>query len=87
MSRTHWGKGYMSEAVAAMIEHLFGTVGLNRITACHDPDNIASGRVMQKCGMVFEGVQRQARYCVRRGFYDLVCYAILKTDYRSGSRR
>jgi len=81
MSRAHWGKSYMSEAVAAMIEYLFNTVGLNRIAACHDPDNIGSGRVMQKCGMAFEGVQRQANYCERRGFYDLACYAVVKSDY------
>ena len=82
MSRAYWGKGYMSEAVAAMIEYLFNTVGLNRITARHDPDNIGSGRVMQKCGMVFEGIQRQAHYCDRRGFYDLACYAILIADFK-----
>ena len=82
MSRAYWGKGYMSEAVAAMIKHLFINVGFNRIAACHDPENVGSGRVMQKCGMVFEGIQRQAHYCARRGFYDLACYAILKDDYK-----
>lgn len=71
----------MSEAVATMIAHLFNTVGLNRIAASHDPDNVGSGRVMQKCGMTFEGIQRKAHYCVRRGYYDSVCYAILKTDF------
>ena len=81
MSRAQWGKGYMSEAVAAIIKHLFNTVGLNRITACHDISNVGSGRVMQKCGMVFEGIQRQAYYCDRRGFYDLACYAILRDYY------
>ena len=81
MSRTYWGKGIMSEAVAAIIKHLFNTIGFNRVTARHDPNNPASGRVMQKCGMIFEGIQRQAHYCFRRGFYDLACYAILKSDY------
>ena len=81
IGRDHWGKGYMSEAVAALFAHLFTTVGLNRITARHDLDNIASGRVMQKCGMAFEGVERKARYCARRGFYDAACYAILKSDF------
>ena len=81
MSRALWGNGYMTEAVAAIIEYLFNTVGFNRITSRHDPDNIGSGRVMQKCGMVFEGIQRQAHYCERRGFYDLASYAILKVDF------
>ena len=82
MSRTYWGKGYMTEAVAAIIEYLFEVVGLNRITSRHDPDNVGSGRVMQKNGMIFEGIQRQAYYCERRGFYDLVSYAILREDFK-----
>ena len=81
MSRSLWGNGYMTEAVAAIIEHLFSIVGLNRITSRHNPENIGSGRVMQKCGMVFEGIQRQAHYCERRGFYDLASYAILRVDF------
>jgi ribosomal-protein-alanine N-acetyltransferase len=71
----------MSEAVAAMIAHLFNVVGLNRIADSHDLNNVGSGRDMQKCGMTFERIQRQAHYCVRRGFYDSACYAILKFDF------
>ncbi len=85
LGRAYWGKGYMSEAVAAMIAYLFCTVGLNRIAASHDTDNVGSGRVMRKCGMTFEGIQRQAHYCERRGFYDSACYAILKTDFEKNS--
>ena len=81
MGRTYWNNGYMSEAVAAMIEYLFNTVGLNRITARHNPDNIGSGRVMQKCGMIFEGIQHQAHYSEKQGYYDLSCYAILRNTY------
>jgi len=80
MGRVYWNKGYMSEAVAAMIDYLFDTVGMNRITARHNPENIGSGRVMQKCGMVFEGIQRQAHYSEKQGFYDLACYAILRSS-------
>ncbi len=82
LSRAHWGRGYMTEAVSEMIRHLFLAVGLNRIAAYHDPENIGSGRVMQKCGMMYEGTQRQARFSETRGFYDLMCYAILKEDYK-----
>lgn len=85
LSRAYWGKGYMSEAVAAMIAHLFNTVGVNRIAATYDPANVGSGRVMQKCGMSFEGIKRQARYCTRRGFYDSACYAILKIDFEKNN--
>ena len=80
MSRAYWGKGYMTEAVSAMIDYLLNTVGANRILARFDPNNIASGRVMEKCGMKFEGVCRQDSYCDKRGYYDLAYYSILKDD-------
>lgn len=47
IGRAYWGRGYMSEAVDVIIKHLFNVVGFNRIAAYHDPDNAASGRVMQ----------------------------------------
>lgn len=49
---THWGQGYMTEAVQAVISELFRN-GFDKIGACHNIDNPASGRVMQKCGMQY----------------------------------
>jgi len=80
ISRAQWNRGYMSEAVAAVVRHMLFAVGLNRVSASHDTNNPASGRVMQKCGMQFEGIRRQSRFCPRRGFYDSAYYAILKSD-------
>ena len=85
LSRSCWGKGYMTEALGAVIGYLFNTVGVNRITARHDPKNVGSGRVMQKNGMVFEGIQRQAHYSEQRGFYDLAAYAILRDEFKNGN--
>ena len=82
MSRAYWGQGFMTEAVSAMIGFLFNTVGANRIMARFDPNNIGSGRVMEKCGMKYEGLHRQDSYCDKRGYYDLVYYAILKEEQR-----
>ena len=44
----------MSEALKAMIDLLFAS-GVHKVNACHIPENIASGRVMEKCGMKYEG--------------------------------
>lgn len=54
LSHAHWGKSIMTEAAKAVIEELF-RCGFERIGACHDVDNPASGRVMEKCGMVYQG--------------------------------
>jgi len=75
-----WGQGLMTEAVKRVIQYLFEEVGMNRIEAGHDVNNPASGRVMQKAGMVLEGVQRQNGKN-NQGVCDVAVYAILKQDY------
>ena len=60
MSRAYWGRGIMPEALRAVTDFLCDTVGVNRVTACHDVNNPKSGRVMQKAGMKREGIMRGA---------------------------
>lgn len=48
----HRGKGIMTEAVKAAIDELF-RCGFDKVGACHCVDNPASGRVMEKCGMIY----------------------------------
>ena len=52
-----WGKGYATEAAFACIRYGFEKLGLHRIVARAVPPNIASIRVMQKCGMRYIGEQ------------------------------
>ena len=42
--------------------------------------NPASGQVMKKCGMKFEGILRKARKDNKGEFFDIAQYALLKTD-------
>ena len=79
MSRAHWGKGVMAEALTALIDFLFDQVGFNRVEADHDPNNPKSGRVMQKSGMTYEGTMRQAGLC-NQGIIDVSRWAILRSD-------
>ena len=74
-----WHKGIMTEALSAVIEYLFTEVGMNRVTARHDPNNPHSGGVMRKCGMKYEGTNRA---CDRnnQGICDMSWYAILSDD-------
>jgi [ribosomal protein S5]-alanine N-acetyltransferase len=77
----YWGNGYCTEAVGAVIKYGFEDKGLNRIYAVHFKRNPASGRVMQKNGMVHEGCLHQH---VRKwdGYEDLMQYGILQTEWR-----
>lgn len=75
----HWGQGYATEAGAALLPFAFGALGLHRVQARHFLRNPASGRVMQKLGMRFEGITRAGIRKLGR-FEDLVVYARLATD-------
>ena len=80
MSRDQWGKGIMTEALTALIDFFFSEVGVNRIEADHDPNNPASGRVMEKSGMTHEGTMRQAGRS-NQGIIDVSRWAILRQDW------
>lgn len=74
-----WNKGIATEALREIIRFLFEEVGINRIEAYYNVKNLASGKVMQKCGMKLEGVLRQA-YKYKDGISDECIYSILKDD-------
>ena len=74
-----WNQGIATEALREIIRFLFEEVGINRIEAYHDVRNLASGRVMQKCGMKCEGILRQF-YPFNGGVSDVYIYSILKDD-------
>ena len=80
IGKAWWGRGLMTEAVKEVIRYLFEEVGMNRIEAAHDVHNPASGKVMQKAGMTFEGIHRQASKN-NTGVCDIAIYAILAKDH------
>ena len=51
--RSAWGKGFATEAAWASLRHGFDKLGLPRIVGRAMPGNIASLRVLEKCGMNF----------------------------------
>jgi ribosomal-protein-alanine N-acetyltransferase len=80
LSVPDWNQGYMSEAARAVLDYGFGQLGLLRIYATHFARNPASGRVMQKAGMTYEGCLRQ--HVLRWGVpQDLVHYGILRAEW------
>ncbi len=80
LGKNYWGKGIITEAVSRLIRFSFEEMNLNRIEAVHIVGNEASGRVMQKVGMVFEGVLRQKMFAKGK-FWDVKQYAIVKEDW------
>jgi [ribosomal protein S5]-alanine N-acetyltransferase len=82
LNRSYWGNGYATEAAKLLITFGFEQLKLHRITASTFALNTASERVMQRCGMVKEGVLRQSHYWLGE-WQDLVCYSILRQEWAS----
>jgi ribosomal-protein-alanine N-acetyltransferase len=81
IARTYWGRGLATEAARAAVDAAFsGYVDLNRMRAMADARNVASLRVMEKLGMVREGVLRQNRL-VRGEFINEVWCGVLRTEW------
>jgi ribosomal-protein-alanine N-acetyltransferase len=59
LARDAWGQGLMSEAARAVVELALAQPGLYRVAAHCDAENMASARVLEKAGMVLEGVLRR----------------------------
>ena len=76
-----WNKGIMQEALSNVIDFLCQGVGFSRIEARHDTRNPASGRVMAKCGMKFEGTLRQSDWN-NQGICDASWYSILRDEQK-----
>jgi len=78
-----WGRGIMPEAMQAVMSYLFEEVGCQRIEAGHDPNNPASGAVLRKCGLKYEGTLRH-RIRSNRGITDVAWYSMLHSEYNLG---
>jgi RimJ/RimL family protein N-acetyltransferase len=53
LDRPFWGKGYATEAALASLHFGFENSKLDHIVALVHPENLASRRVIQKCGMIY----------------------------------
>lgn len=79
IGRKWWRQGITSEAFRAVIGFFFDEVGVNRVESRHDPDNPNSGKVMQKCGLKYEGTLRSADRS-NQGLCDVSYYGLLRSD-------
>lgn len=79
LGRSFWGKGYISEAGEALIQYGFNTLGLRRIEAEIDPDNLSSAKALEKLGFSQEGLLRQ-RWEVNGIVSDSAMYGRLVSD-------
>ncbi len=82
MGKPYWNQGYGTEAAMAVIVYGFESLELHRIYARHYTDNPASGRVMEKAGMQYDGTLRHLTR-LDDGWRDTSFYSILEDEYDS----
>jgi len=83
--REAWGRGYATEAAAALLAFGFERLGLHRMSATCDTENAASARVLEKVGMRREGHFRDDTL-VRGRWRDSYLYAVLAGEW-GGTQR
>lgn len=81
-SKDTWGKGIATEVFSRVIEFLFDEVGVELIMAKHNEGNVASGKVMQKVNMKYDGMLRSRVIDkVTKKREGLVYYSITRDEY------
>ena len=55
IAHPYWGRGLGTEALRAVVNYCFGVMGFKTLWGDYFPNNLASGKVMEKCGFVNTG--------------------------------
>ena len=80
LARSAWGRGYLAEALPALLAFAFGTLALHRIEADVDPRNARSIRVLEGAGFRREGQLRE-RYRMAGERQDALLYGLLRHEW------
>lgn len=83
LSKDYWNQGILTEATEVIMRYGFLELGLNRIEAQCNIDNIGSYRVMEKLGMVMEGVLRK-QLKIKGEYLDQRMYSKLRSEQEIG---
>lgn len=77
------GHGMGTFAVRSMLHHAFYNMNLQRVELSVLEDNERAKHLYEKCGFIYEGRKRKARYKDGK-FVDLLMYAVLRTEFSGG---
>ena len=80
LGRSHWRKGYVSEAVGMALDFAFNHLDARRIMADTDPDNMASIALLEKLGFRQEGHLRE-EWETHIGVRDSLLFGLLRSEW------
>ena len=78
----HWRKGLIKEAIIKVMSHAFSSVKLHSIEANINPDNIASGAVLESAGFLREAYFKENYYYDGK-FLDTAIYSLLEDNFNN----
>ncbi len=78
--KEYWDRGYGSDSLVTLLDHLFFKQGFNRIGLEVFAYNLRAKRLYEKTGFEVEGIQRQG-LCRNGRYYDIFLMGILKESY------
>lgn len=76
------GRGLVTRACRAMIDHAFDGLGANRVEIGCDVENLRSRAIPEKLGFKQEGVLRRCDW-IHDHFVDIVIYSMLADEWRN----
>jgi ribosomal-protein-alanine N-acetyltransferase len=83
LAEEHWRKGYMTEALTAMIDFAFKKLSLRRLDVCAFTENEASNALIRKFGFTHEGTMRKNVRCkATKKVHDEHIYGLLKEEWQ-----
>ncbi len=79
LGESYQGKGIMTSSCRAVVDHLFETVDLHRLTIRCAAENLRSRAVAERLGFAFEGISRDAEWLYDH-FVNHAVYGFIKGD-------
>lgn len=85
LSKDHWGKGYMKEAVDLVLAYAFEDLQLDVVSITHSSQNLRSRSVIEKAGFHFEGILRRGLRRFDGVVLDQYLYSLTQEEYKAMS--
>lgn len=86
IGKKYWNQGYATSATSLLLSYAFNELLYNRVYSKHFASNLASGKVMQKNHMQYEGKLKMDE--LKDGVYhDIILYGLCKDDYLKNKER
>lgn len=83
IGKKYWNHGYVTEALKAMINFLF-TMDIHKLYVAYLSGNEASRRVIEKCGMIYEGVRKDDIF-YRNQYHDVHYYYLINPHHQNNN--